>query len=70
MYLKKVSVPRVLIRFILCKFHIVKQYNVNICYLIMKKWFTENPKYFETKYDATLYYFVYNCFNYYMLYYL
>ena len=57
MYFKIVSAPRYLIRFSFCKFHIVNQYNVNISYLIFFKWFTENPKYFETKYDAKLNYF-------------
>ena len=39
------SAPRVLIRFQLCKLHIVNQYNVNKTCLFKKKWFTENPKY-------------------------
>ena len=48
------SAPRVFIRFQLCKLHIVNQYNVNKTCLFKKIWFTENPKYFKTKYDAKL----------------
>ena len=56
------SASRVLIRFQLCKLKIVNQYNVNITCLFKKKWFTENPKYFKTKYDAKLNFF-FNCYN-------
>ena len=53
-YLKQCSAPRVLIRYTLCKLNIVNQYNINKSYLVFKKWFTENPKYFEAKYDSKL----------------
>ena len=57
MYFKNIAEPRVFIRFTFSKCYIVNQYNVNISYLILKKWFTENQKYFETKYDAKLIFF-------------
>ena len=41
---------------------------INLAYL-KKKWFTENPKYFKTKYDAKLNYFFLIVIILYMLYY-
>ena len=42
---------------------------IKLAYL-KKKWFTENPKYFKTKYDAKLNYFVLIVIILYMLYYV